>query len=223
MSVQILTDPKYKTPDLTINIPTIEKIINKKIFGVIHVGANYGEETNWYRINDIKNVIWVEPLKSGFDQLKVLNEIYGDKIFNCAISDFDGESEMFSVHNVVSSSLRQVAKHNLMCPLYVIDKPKVAVKKLDTLIDENNIDINNYNMLNIDTQGTEDLVLKGCQKYLSKFDVLYIEVNDKDVYDGTPDKNEVTKTLIKNNFSLVESVKVNALQYENVYVRSDLI
>jgi FkbM family methyltransferase len=218
--MELMTDRKYQTPDLMVNIPTIERYINKKINGVIHVGADYGEETNWYRKSEIENVVWIEPLEVGFSQLKELQEKYGDKIYNCAIADYDGESEMFMVDNIVSSSLRDIGTHNQMCPLTVSGRPKVKVFKLDTLIEQEQLDMGKYNFLNVDTQGTEDLVLKGCEQNLHFFDVLYLEVNEKDVYVGCPHKDEITEYLNARNFRLLTSVKVNMLQYENIYVRN---
>jgi len=218
MQKELLKDAKYQTPNLTIPIEAIEQHGNLKVRGVIHVGANYGEESNHYRTAGVDNVIWIEPLEFGFAQLGHLEELYGDKIFNCAISDYDGEAEMFHVHNEVSSSLLEVGRHNEFCLLHTVDKPKVKVYKLDTLIKKNNIDINNYNMLNVDSQGAEHLVLSGCEENLDKMDVLYLELNEKDVYIGAKDKDEIIAGLREKHFTLTHGLQVNALQYEGVFI-----
>lgn len=218
-SIELMTDPKYQTPDMTISIPIIERTLGKKIRGVIHIGANYGEESNWYRRYGVDNVIWIEPLEFGFSQLKDLNEKYGDLIFNCAISNEDGNTPFYQVHNVVSSSLRPVGRHNEMCQLHVVSNHLVPTWTLSSLIQNENIDVSKYNMLNIDTQGTEDLVLQGAEPYLSNFDALYVETNVENVYVGTPDKSQIDLYLSKLGFREMVSIRVNPLQFETVYLK----
>ena len=218
--MKLLTDRKYVVNPPVIPMNEIESILNKKINGVIHVGANYGEEANEYIRNNINNVIWIEPLSFGFNQLKQLQDEYNHKIFNCAIGNIDGELEMYVTSNNVSSSLRDLGTHKYMSPDCIItNKEIVKVYKLDTLISKYNINMSDYNLLNIDTQGTEDQVLEGADKNLANFDALYIEVNDKNVYVGCKTKNEIRSYLKDKGFELKLERKINLLQYEHLYIK----
>lgn len=197
-------------------IPLLElkKLVDIK--GIIHVGASFGQEAGDYEMNGIKNVVWIEPIKEDFEKLKPLED-KGHKIFNCAISNFDGEAEFFQVTNHVSSSLRAPKRHNEFNKLEIDKIPIVKVRTLDSLIGSENIDMSEFNMLNVDTQGTEDLVLEGCENNLHHFDLLYLEVNQADVYDGTKDHSVITKFLSERGFDLLERRQVNPLQFEALY------
>ena len=218
----LLTDSKYAIPAPLITIKEIEEITKTKMRGVIHVGANYGEEANEYIRGEVDEVVWIEPQSFGFDQLGQLEREYGHKIFKCAIGDTDGDLDMYITNNVVSSSLRNLGTHVSMAPdCYIKEKETVKVYKLDTFIQEKNIDKTKYNLLNIDTQGTEDQVLSGCTD-LDMFDALYIEVNQKNVYVGCKTKEEIAKYLEDRGFVLKLEKKLNPLQWEHLYVRKDL-
>ena len=55
-----------------------------KIKGIIHIGAHHGQEHSLYIQNNIKNIIYFEPLKTNFD---VLSKNVGENavLFNYAL------------------------------------------------------------------------------------------------------------------------------------------
>jgi len=208
---------------INISIKEIEKVINKKVHGVIHIGANVGEEGEEYRSNGIKNIVWIEPLDFGFSQLKKMEEQFGDKIFQCAISDKDGSAEMLVTNNIVSSSLRNLGIHSHAFPSVVgVQVVPVTTYKLDTLIEKHSIDTSLYNLLVIDTQGTEDLVLIGAKNNLLKFDAILTEVNDYEVYEGCKTKMEIVDYLGNIGFalSLRANQEGNPVQEEFLFINN---
>lgn len=218
----LLKDSKYDIPPPLITIKEIEEVTKTKIRGVIHVGANYGEEANEYIRGEVDEVVWIEPQSFGYDQLEQLVQTYGHKKAKCAIGNIDGKMDMYITNNVVSSSLRNLGTHVSMSPdCYIQAKETVPVYTLDTFIRINGLHKESYNLLNIDTQGTEDQVLEGCTD-LNMFDALYIEVNQKNVYVGCKPKEEIQKYLDERGFVLKIEKKLNPLQWEHLYVRKDL-
>ena len=206
-----------------INVPIkeIECVTGKKVRGIVHVGASVGEEHNEYASNSIENVIWIEPLKDSFEKLKLLGILPGNKVFNCAIGDYDGEAVIRVMNNRVSSSLRELGTHKIMSPdVEVVDKYTVSVKKLSTLFQENNLQSDLYNLLVVDTQGTEDLVLVGCDDLLNRFDILFLELNINEVYRGCKTNIEVEQFLVNRGFQLVIQKQINRLQTEAIFVRN---
>ena len=207
-------------PLINVPIKEIECITGKKICGIVHVGASVGEEHEEYQSNGIKNVIWIEPLRDSFEKLKMLGILPGNRVFNCAISDHDGEEIMQVTNNRVSSSLRDLGTHREMSPdVEIVDRYPVSVRKLSTLFIENNISISSYNMLVVDTQGTEDLVLSGCGDLLGKFDVLFLELNINEVYKGCKSNKEIETFLFDKGFVCVSQRMVNRLQTEAIFVK----
>lgn len=74
------------------------------------------------------------------------------------------------------------------------------IKVLDKIIEEDNINLNNYNLLNIDVQGYELKVLKGAIKTLPYIKFIIAEVNRDEVYEGCPMVNEIDDFLKNFNF-----------------------
>jgi len=56
----------------------------------------------------------------------------------------------------------------------------VKTKKLSTLIEENNIDMNQYDFLNIDVEGAELEILKGFEDNLKYINMIFLETSLND-------------------------------------------
>lgn len=159
--------------------------ITTKVRGILHVGAHECEERliylNTYGLDDSK-VIWIDAIlekvnlmKSKFNSLQIYNE---------CVSNVDNEEVEFIItNNYQSSSLLELKTHKIRHPSIIeTNRIKMKTKKLKTFILENNIDINNYNFLNLDLQGSELLALKGLEELLEKIDYIYTEVNTEELY-----------------------------------------
>jgi FkbM family methyltransferase len=165
------------------------------LYGVIHVGAHYGQEYNDYVSMGMKNIIYIEPLK---DNYKVLLESLPQdarvKTFNIAIGNMTGEIDMFveTANRGQSSSVLEPGTHLDTYPSIVFDKKEtVKIDKLDNL----EFDRSLYNVLNIDVQGYELEVLKGATETLKSIDVIFSEVNTGEVYKGCAKMDEIDAFL----------------------------
>lgn len=184
----------------------IEKFNKPK--GIIHIGAHLAEEKNLYRNIGCDNTIWIEANPEKYNS--ILNLLTGDeRAFNYAITDIDNEKIPFYVtNNGQSSSIFEMDKHLEYYKDIVVSKViDVTTKRMDSLIKDNNIDINLYNFLNIDIQGAELLALKSFGELLNKIDLIYIEVNFVKLYTGTPLLEEIDNYLKLFNIYRVDCVK----------------
>jgi FkbM family methyltransferase len=152
------------------------------ISGVIHVGAHKGQEYKDYHAHNINSIIFIEPLEVPF---KVLKGKFGESenilLFNCACADSEGNKQMHvdMVNEGQSSSLLEPLIHLEEHPdIPFPNKELVPVKRLDDLP----FTRSKYNLLVMDTQGTELLVLKGAKETLKYIDYIYTEVNIREVY-----------------------------------------
>jgi FkbM family methyltransferase len=176
--------------------------------GILHIGAHYAEEAESYKTCGVDNVIWIE---ADTDTFKVLNDklsnYKNNKSFCFAASNLDGQELNFNVtNNGESSSLLELKEHLIEHPhISVINKKKVFTKKIDSFVKEENIDLINYNFLNLDIQGAELLALKGMTESLNKIDYIYSEVNEKELYENCALIQEVDEFLLKYNFHRVET------------------
>ncbi len=171
---------------MLIPLATLIKTYNINPTGIVHVGANTGQEAGDYYANGITRSIWIEAIPHIFEQLKFNIHWHGNAMaFNECISDTDGQTVQFHItdNQGQSSSMLPLGKHLEFYPdVHVTETITCVTKKLDTLITENNIDIADYDFLTIDLQGAELLALNGMKNNLHKVNHAYLEVNRDELY-----------------------------------------
>jgi FkbM family methyltransferase len=153
-----------------------------KVKGILHVGAHKCEELEVYsKYTTEDNIYWVEAIKDLVDQnleknpnLNLINEVIGDE---------DGKDIEFKItNNTLSSSILELGEHKNLHPNVVVSKIiKAKTKTLKTILSENKLE-DKFNLLVLDLQGAEMLALKGLDNLLSNFEVVYTEVNEKEIY-----------------------------------------
>ena len=134
---------------------------------VIDVGANRGQWSSRIRSDGYRGEIWsFEPTDAFLELKKNVNNDQNWKIFNLALADKAGESEMFlSSNQGLSSSLLEPTGFRSQHPTISFSETrKVNVSTLDSKIEVSSPPF----YLKIDTQGSESLVLEGASKSLSK-------------------------------------------------------
>ena len=148
-----------------------------KINGVIHVGAHRGEEIFEYESLGSKCVIWIEPNPDVFLEMQVsltnAKSHIESKAFEYAASNVDHQIVDFNIYygpdagylrgNKGCSSL---LKANGRFIEWYKKTIKVETITVDTLLVENNMSYNSFDLLNMDVQGAELLVLQGSEKLL---------------------------------------------------------
>lgn len=180
--------------------------------GVIHVGANTGQEAELYYRYGL-NVLWIEPIPEVFATLKLNVKKYPKQVcFQTLASDSDGEIVDFNVANNggASSSIFPFDAHVEMWPdvTYEATLP-LETQRLDTLFGKEDIDLELYDALLVDTQGAELKVLKGLGDSLAQFDLLILEAADFSAYEGGCSASELTEYLRPRGF-----VEVDRLMFE---------
>jgi len=180
-------------------------LLFKKISGVIHIGANEGQEREKYKKYSL-SVIWVEPIPEVFEQLKSNIKEYPDqKAFKYLLTDEDNKEVELKISNNsgVSSSILDLGLHTHIWPkVKYIKSIKLKSLTLTTLIKDEKIDIQKYQALIIDTQGSELLVLKGASEILKKFKYIATEAADFESYVGCCKIEDLSFYL--NNFGFKE-------------------
>jgi len=176
--------------------------------GVIHIGAHLMEERNDYLTHGLVNTLWIEANPYIYSNISHINDNDTNEIvFNYAISDIDDLMITLNItNNGQSSSILELDKHKIHHPhIYVNDRVDVTTKRMDSLIRNNNIDIKNYDFLNIDIQGAELLALRGFGDMLDAIKFIYIEVNTTYLYKDCALINDIDDYLSKFGFDRVET------------------
>lgn len=175
--------------------------------GVLHVGANRGEEFPVYMELGITRQIWIEANPEIYEQLKDTIKSNPDALaYNYAMGDVDSVPTILHVSNngSQSSSILELGTHKEQHPdvHYIKDIP-VTMRRVDCLMPE--LIAKNYDFLNIDVQGFEFQVLKGMGEYLDYIKWAYLEVNRDKVYKDCALVYEIDRFLFDIGFERVET------------------
>jgi FkbM family methyltransferase len=198
--------------------PTAEYVgiferLNVDIKGIIHVGMWDFVEYHCYTKLVGSNVIGVEANKFVYETMsKPVADRHGYKSFNECVYSEDGLEKQFYLSNDCSS-LSPVSNNSVT----------VTTKKLSTIIEENHIDMNQYDFLNIDAEGAELEILKGFEDNLKYINVIDLETSYDDRNNTGAFHSTIVDWLSKRNFSLMEMS--DSYRYErwgdSVFVRND--
>jgi FkbM family methyltransferase len=175
----------------------------RKVRGVIHVGANTGQEMSLYEKYGL-SVIWIEPIDEVFEKLKSnLNKVTNQMALQALVTDVNDKEYDFNVanNNGASSSILEFDLHQDIWPEVTYEKKvKKISKTLPTLLKENNVNIADYDMLIMDTQGSELLVLEGAVTILSNFKYIKTEAPDFESYKGCCQLKDLDSFLSQYNY-----------------------
>lgn len=175
----------------------------RSVRGVVHVGANVGQERELYRRHDL-DVLWIEPIPEVFATLAAnLAEFPRQRAIQALVTDRDGESYQFNVANNggESSSILALKEHRDVWPK-VDFTSTIALQSstLATVLARELIDATRYDALIMDTQGSELLVLKGAEPILAQFRFIKTEVPDFEAYEGCARLDDIERFLVARGY-----------------------
>ena len=104
-------------------IKTATETFKLTIKGVIHIGANEGQEKNIYKTFNINNILWIEAdpkLAQTLNDSINHNDEPGIQVANFAASNVNKQSTFFKTNNNgLSSSILKLKKHKTIFPSIV--------------------------------------------------------------------------------------------------------
>lgn len=192
---------------MLIDIYNIFFELNIQPKGIIHLGAHKGEELVLYKKLNIRNILLYEANKKLINYLKIksffFNFLYkmNIKVINKAIYNENKSCRLNITSNSQSSSILNLGLHKKLYP-NIIKKDESLVNGA-TLNSEfkNFYNINNFNILNMDIQGSELLALIGASDIVDNLDVIYTEINYLHIYENCALINEIDNYLMKHDFT----------------------
>lgn len=171
--------------------------------GIIHIGANTGQERVLYRHWNL-NVIWIEPIPEVFQELEDnISDFNKQSAYQYLIVDKDNENYEFKIANNSgqSSSIFELKQHKDIWPDITFEKTiNLSGITLPTFLENENIDIKDFDVLIIDTQGSELLVLKGAEPILSTIKFIQTEATDFEAYSNCCQLDDIDQYLYEHDF-----------------------
>lgn len=193
--------------------------------GVVHIGAHMLEERSSYLSAGLTNTIWVEANPSTYEKAKssvALNQ--NEKLINATISDTDeSEVDFHIANNGESSSILEFGTHKIRHPaIRMIKTIRLKTKRMDTLLVENGVPLDEYNFLNLDIQGAELMAMRGFGDKIKGFDFIYTEVNTNHLYKKCALVGEIDQYLNDFGFKRVET-EITRNEWGDALYKNNLI
>ncbi|MBT8557717.1 FkbM family methyltransferase [Polynucleobacter paneuropaeus] len=203
----------------------IENIFGYKPSKILHIGAHTGEEVESYFNEGAKNIIWFE---ANNDLIKNLEEHIRkfpiqQQIFPIALWNKNEELEFKVTNNMQSSSFYDLDSHlNYYPEIQVIENKKINAYRIDSLLAiDNFFSFNDFEFINIDTQGAELAILKGFGSHLRAPSIkgIYLEVNSESLYKGIPLIDEIDDFLRSFDFFRISTAWTDAGWGDALYIK----
>ncbi len=174
--------------------------------GIMHVGANLGQERDNYRKHGL-SVAWFEPIPDVFRRLSENISGYPrQSAFNYLLADQDGLPITLNVasNDGASSSIFALQKHKeIWSDIDFVSTVNCTSVTLPTVMKKEGMSFNDFDTLIMDTQGSELLILKGAESILNHFTYIKTEAADFESYKGGCVLSELTDWLAGRGFKQV--------------------
>lgn len=157
------------------------------VSGVIHVGANTGQERVLYNTYDL-NVLWIEPIPLVFAELTTnIVNFKKQRALQALVTNVDDQRYSLYISNNegLSSSILRLKQHKDIWPdVKYMDSIALLSTTLVSLLKKERVALSDYQALVMDTQGSELLVLQGSIEILNQFMYIKTEVPNFEAYEG---------------------------------------
>ncbi len=174
------------------------------VSGVIHVGANEGQERDLYARHNL-NVLWFEPIPTVFEKLaRNILPYPNQRAVQALLTDQERKEYVFHIANNdgASSSILDLKEHLEVWPTVgFIDDITLMSSTLDCEISK--LSAANYEGLVLDTQGSELLVLRGGVQTLKRIKFIKVEAADFEAYKDCCQVSDLLNFLRPQGFRLL--------------------
>lgn len=203
----------------------VKKILNGiNIKGVLHIGAHDCEELPFYRdyLNVLPdNIYWVDAIPFKVEECKRKNI---PNVYQAIITDADNKQVSFNIsNNIQSSSIFEFNTHAKEHPsVHYVNKFVSTSTTIDSFFKQHGIDPTRINFWNLDIQGCELLALKGGCESIKYADVLYLEVNEQELYKDCGLIQDLDEFLAFHNFQRILTKMTPHGWGDAIYMKSSL-
>jgi FkbM family methyltransferase len=196
-----------------------------EVTGLLHLGANKGQEALIYENSKIPKVIWVEGYQPYFDELvNHIQNLPNQTAYNFFISDVDNEVSEFNIASNEGSSTLFEANNsfkNVFKDISFVEKQKISTRRIDSYFIEKKISLDGFSVLVADLEGYELKALKSMGNLLDGFKWLLIEVSTYPNYIGAPLLEDIDKYLYSRGYKRI-SIKVGKTSGDALYRRQNV-
>jgi len=203
---------------------TVKNVLDSiKITGVLHIGAHDCEElpfyTNYLGVPP-NNIHWIEAIPFKVEECRKRNI---PNVHQAIMTDTDNKNVSFNVsNNIQSSSILEFNTHAKEHPsVYYTDRFVSKSTTIDSFFKQ--IDPSRINFWNLDIQGCELMALKGGCESIRYADVLYLEVNEQELYKECGMIHQLDEFLASHNFQRILTKMTPHGWGDAIYIKSSFL
>ena len=193
---------------------------------ILDIGAHTGQFHSWSkRVWPDVGVFMIEanPLhESALDRLAMMN---GDKYLIAAMGDEEREVTFYTRSDKPHTEGNSYYKeHNYWDIPQLVQESKVKLKKLDDIFEDDAV----FELIKIDTQGSELDILKGGVKLISKSSVIVLEIAYTEYNEGAPTAKDIINYMNSIGFEKKMSIGEHyedddVIQKDFVFLNKELV
>jgi FkbM family methyltransferase len=191
---------------------------------ILDIGAHTGQFHSWAkRVWPDVGIFMIEANKLHESTLDRLAMVNGDKYLITALGDEEREVTFYTrsdkPHTEGNSYYKEAGWWDIP---QLIQETKVNLQKLDNIFEDEAV----FELIKIDTQGSELDILKGGKELISKASVVVLEVSLIEYNEGAPTSEELTDYM--NSIGFEEKMCIgehisNEPKWKDVIVQKDLV
>ena len=186
---------------------------------ILDIGAHTGQFHSWSkRVWPDVGVFMIEanPLhESALDRLAMMN---GDKYLIAAMGDEEREVTFYTRSDKPHTEGNSYYKeHNYWDIPQLVHESKVTLQKLDNLFEDDAV----FEIIKVDTQGSEIDILKGGKDLVSRAQAVILEVSFIEYNEGAPTDQETIDYM--NDIGFEERMSVGEHYDGDTIVQKDLL
>jgi len=210
-----MSRPRIARDDHRATVEHFLRVLPTPLETVVHVGAHAGEEVDAYRRHGAQRIVLVEANPSSYERL--LESFASDHevlVVHAAVTEHEGTERLLLHTNASggteSASLLPMKRlGEIVTTLRTERAVDVPAARLDTLLDEARVDVDDVGLLVLDVQGAELSVLRSAPRTLAAVQAVLTEVAHIELYEGAAREEEVASLLRDRGF-----VPLDGLDYE---------
>ena len=195
------------------------KELNINPAAILDVGAHTGQFYSWAKPVWPNAIIWMIEANHLHDNtLKELTKFTKDEYLITALGDSERDVTFYTRKDKPWTEGNSYYKeHNYWDIPQLVEKNNIKLQTLDELFDENSF----FELIKIDTQGSELDIIKGGYNICKKAKAIILEISYIEYNEGAPNDKEIVEFM--NNFGFEEKMSLGEHYDGEQIIQKDIL